>query len=154
MYTDGGCDLYKRIGGWGVVVVQDGVSAIDEFSDVVSDPGVTNNICELLAFEKALSLAPEYNAATIISDSQYVVIGYNKWMHNWVKNDWLKNKYGVDNRGEAPIYIKNLNIWHRIYDKYSSDITAKWVKGHDGNEFNELADILASKYRDEIEKLK
>lgn len=151
IYTDGGADnISQDIGGWGVVVVKDNESVIDEFSGVVSLPKVTNNICELLAFEKALDIAEEYGATRIISDSQYVVNGYSEWMHNWAKKDWLKNGYQVKINNEKPEYVKNLDIWKRIFSKYSTEVKVLWVRGHDGNEFNELADVLASKYKDQI----
>lgn len=143
IYTDGGCVLEKRIGGWGIVVVENG-NLIDENSDIEASSSTTNNTCELIGFIKALEYA-NGRECTIISDSRYVIDGYNDWMHNWAKYSWSRKRLKYRE-------VKNEDLWRQIYSLYSGSITAKWVRGHSGNEFNELADMLASKYLEFIDE--
>ena len=47
--------------------------------------------------------------------------------------------------------IKNLDLVQELYELYNShDIKLVWVKGHAGEELNELADIAANQARKSI----
>ena len=65
-----------------------------------------------------------------------------KWAITWEKNNWAK-KGG----------IKNLDIVKPLYEAYKkSNVELIWVRGHNGQEGNELADQWANKAREEILK--
>ena len=67
----------------------------------------------------------------IYSDSKYVVDAVEKkWVFGWQKKGY-KGK-------------KNSDLWERFLRVYAKhDVRFKWVKGHDGNMYNERCDELA-----------
>ena len=68
---------------------------------------------------------------TIYSDSQYVVNSINK---NWI-DKWISEK------DESK---KNMDLWTQVCELLQfHTVKCVWVKGHDINEMNNLADILA-----------
>ena len=67
----------------------------------------------------------------IYSDSQYVINSIvNKHVYKWfAEKDFSK---------------KNLDLWFELIDQLSiHDVTFEWVKGHETDEMNNLADKLA-----------
>ena len=92
----------------------------------------TNNRMELLAVIRGLeALKGQGQRVTVYSDSKYVVDAVkNGWIWSWQKKGF-KGK-------------KNVDLWQQfipLYNKHQVDF--KWVKGHDGNYFNERCDQLA-----------
>ena len=92
----------------------------------------TNNRMELLSVIEALeALKKTGHEVTIYSDSKYVVDAVEKkWVFGWQKKNF-KGK-------------KNADLWMRflgIYPKHK--VRFVWVKGHDGNLYNERCDPLA-----------
>ena len=82
---------------------------------------------ELTAVIRCLQeLGPDVH---IVSDSQYVVKGITQWIHNWKKKNYKK--------------VKNVDLWKELDSLNSPDTKWEWVRGHDGNEYNEIADGLA-----------
>jgi ribonuclease HI len=76
---------------------------------------------------------------TIISDSLYVVKGASEWIKKWKANGWL-TAYRSKNES-----VKNVEFWveiDNINQLYKP--TWKWVRGHSGNEYNELCDKMAT----------
>lgn len=131
------CDGGSRdnIGGWGVVL---------EYKNNTKElyggrEDSTNNQMELEACIQALKAIKTTNIPIIMHcDSTYVVKGVNEWSKNWIKNNWRKSD-------KKPVL--NAEIWKELLslcDK-QDDIKFVWVKGHDGDEGNELADDLATK---------
>tara|TARA_B100001564_G_C20572164_1_gene638888 strand:- start:169 stop:633 length:465 start_codon:yes stop_codon:yes gene_type:complete len=128
VYTDGGASGNPGPGGYGIVML----SGKHRKEINGGFRLTTNNRMELLAVIIALeTLKFEDTNVTIYSDSKYVVDAVTKgWVFNWVKKDF-KNK-------------KNPDLWKRflkIYPKHK--VKFVWVKGHAGNELNEVADRLA-----------
>lgn len=118
IYTDGSCSPNPGKGGWAYI-------AIFPDSEIWNNDTVnhtTNNIMELTAVIKALSDFKDTKYFLIYSDSLYVI--------NCAENKWKRNK--------------NTELWKQ-YDILSKDkdIIFKWVKGHNGNHYNELVDKLA-----------
>ena len=74
----------------------------------------------------------------INSDSEFWINVLTKWAPSWEKKGWRK----------ATGEIKNLDIVKELYSLYEShDVELKWVRGHVGNELNEMADEWANKAR-------
>lgn len=133
IYTDGSCKPSNPgPAGFGVAVVIDGVLN-DTMSVYIGD--ATNNIAELMAVEGALIWLEKndrtWDAATVYTDSQYAIGLFTK---NWKAK---KNKELVARIRATLENFPNLNF--------------SWVKGHDGNKFNELADELANQAVDNKE---
>jgi ribonuclease HI len=136
VYTDGGASGNPGPGGYGVVLISG--NHYKELSGAFRL--TTNNRMELLAVIMALeALNSSGTDVTIYSDSKYVVDAVKKeWIFGWVKKNF-KGK-------------KNPDLWKRFLKIYKEHkVKFVWVKGHAGNEFNEVADKLAvSAYADGI----
>jgi len=134
IYTDGACTGNPGPGGWGAVIFdqdnkQKNISG--------SEKNTTNNRMELLAAIMSLKKIKSNSEVIIFTDSTYVKNGITEWMKNWKKNGWK-------NSNKKP--VKNKDLWMKL-DKLceDNDVSWKWVKGHSTNEFNNLADELATK---------
>lgn len=128
IYTDGGASGNPGPGGYGIVLLS------GEHRKEMSGGFrlTTNNRMELLAVIIALeTLKFDGTDVTIYSDSKYVVDAITKgWVFGWEKKGFAKKK--------------NPDLWKRflkIYTKHKVEFV--WVKGHAGNELNEVADRLA-----------
>jgi ribonuclease HI len=138
-WTDGCCKCVNGVGpgGWAFV--------LKYRTKVVSAYGyserTTNNIMELSGLYAALDWIIHHNKhknnIKFYSDSQYVVNGFNMWMPAWKRKGWrLKDK-------KVP---KNLEIW-QILDEQKAmipNLKGQWVRGHNGNVYNEIADMLCN----------
>ena len=134
IYTDGACSGNPGSGGWGAVIFdqdnkQKNISG--------SEKNTTNNRMELLAAIMSLKKIKTNSEVVIFTDSIYVKNGITEWMKNWKKNGWK-------NSSKKP--VKNKDLWVKL-DKLceANSVSWKWVKGHSTNEFNNLADELATK---------
>lgn len=138
IYTDGACRGNPGPGGWGVSLRYNGQHKTLSGSD--SD--TTNNRMELLAAIMALEALKRSSQVRLHTDSKYVLEGITSWMVNWKKRGW-KTSSGKP--------VKNLDLWKRLdsaRDKHQ--IEWLWVKGHSGDEDNELVDSLANQAIDEM----
>lgn len=120
IYTDGSCSPNPGNGGWGVVILRHGRSEPEEYSGRVRD--TTNNRMELQAILEAVRRVPESGRARIHSDSALCV--------NVLSGHW-KGKKNRDLIDEI----------RRLME--SRHIEFKWVRGHNGDKWNEVADGLA-----------
>ena len=73
----------------------------------------------------------------VYSDSAYCVNTFNDWMFRWAVLNWVKSD------GKKP---ENLDLIQAYYEHYVAGyrIDLRKVKGHAGEEWNELADMLAT----------
>lgn len=136
IYTDGGNSSKKKAGGCSAVICR-GPEILKELSQGY-DNNPTNNMMELGGVILGLTYMLEHpelgKDVTVISDSEYIVNGASTWLENWKKKDW-KGTTGP---------VKNKPLWEAVdYLKSKLNITWKWVRGHDGNARNEIADKLA-----------
>lgn len=135
-YTDGSAIKAKGggyHGGAGVVLIFNG--KMKEISHPIPDG--TNNISELTACLIALEALREPCEVELFTDSQYCIKCMTEWLSGWKRRGWK-----TANKGE----VKNKELIQRL-DKMCQlhNVEWKWVKGHAGNEMNELADRLACK---------
>ena len=97
----------------------------------------TNIRMEGLALKKAFEIL-DGEEAGILTDSEFWVNVLVKWAPAWERNGWKKKN------GE----IKNLDIVKPLFELYkNSKVKLKWLKGHAGHEFNEMADEWANRAR-------
>ena len=134
IYTDGACSGNPGPGGWGAVIF-DQDSKQKNISG--SEKNTTNNRMELLAAIMSLKKIKTNSEVVIFTDSTYVKNGITEWMKNWKKNGW---------KNSSKKLVKNKDLWIKL-DKLceAHSVSWKWVKGHSTNEFNNLADELATK---------
>jgi ribonuclease HI len=136
IYTDGGCSGNPGPGGWAYVIISQEEEIIAK--EMGSQKETTNNRMELTAVIEALRAIKKQEAptpnVTVYTDSQYVQKGISEWIQNWKRNSWRTS-------GKTP--VKNKELWIEL-DSLAGEfhITWKWVKGHDGNKFNELCDRM------------
>lgn len=130
-YTDGSASPNPGPGGFAV---------IRELEPHIlgSEAGDTTNIrMEGKAIVAALKDAAGEDCK-IHTDSEFWINVITKWAPGWEKNGWKKKG------GE----IKNLDIVQEVYPLYQeSKATLVWVRGHNNDEGNELADEWANKAR-------
>jgi len=130
IYTDGAAKGNPGPGGYGTILM----SGVHKKELSKGFAHTTNNRMELLAVIVGLEALKFDNCnITIYSDSKYVVDAVSKnWISTWLKTDF-KNK-------------KNKDLWLRyIKIAQKHNVTFVWVKGHNGNTYNERCDYLAVK---------
>ena len=138
MYTDGACRGNPGPGGWGVLLKFNGTQK-EIFGGSSS---TTNNKMELKAAIEGLRLLTEPCSINLHTDSKYVMDGITQWINNWKKNNW-KTSTKKD--------VKNKELWQELDDLMDyHDVKLNWVKGHSGDEGNEMADMLANKGIDSL----
>ena len=132
-YTDGSASPNPGPGGFSVIK--------DKKPHILgSEPGQTTNIRmegkAIVAALKDAAGAP----CVIHTDSEFWINVITKWAANWQRNGWKKKG------GE----IKNLDIVQEAFPLYeASQATLIWVRGHNNDEGNEMADRYANKAREE-----
>lgn len=138
IYTDGACSGNPGPGGWGILIFTDpGNLSFGTFEFCGGEKNTTNNRMELLAVINALKFVVDSAAIELYTDSQYVKNGITTWIKNWVRNGWLSSD-------KKP--VKNQDLWKLLQQLTQSRkglIEWKWVRGHNGNTFNERVDQLA-----------
>lgn len=132
IYTDGACSGNPGKGGWGAVLVYNGIEK--ELSGWEIE--TTNNRMELTAVIKALEALKESCNVTLTTDSKYVCDAINKrWVYAWKNNNWKKSDKKT---------ALNIDLWEQLLpllEKHSVEFI--WVKGHNGHKYNERCDALA-----------
>ena len=137
IYTDGACSGNPGIGGWGVVILDNG----EEIQLNGGNHNTTNNKMELTAAIKALEYFEQRKDLIIYTDSKYVKDGIESWIINWKQNGWKTST-------KKP--VKNKEMWIALDDLIKKhNINWKWVRGHAGDKYNEKADYLARRYIEE-----
>jgi ribonuclease HI len=165
IYTDGGCSGNPGPGGWAFVILEkmdfsggnsdlskgnsgDRAQDLQDFGDRAqkilakkwgAEANTTNNrmelsaaVAALSALEKDLRLKPE--KVRVFTDSQYLQKGISQWISGWKKNGWRTS-------GKDP--VKNRDLWEKLdLLNISMAVEWHWVRGHDGNTYNELCDKM------------
>jgi len=132
LWTDGSCKG-DGWGGWGVIAIINGETVVRARG---SEPGTTNGRMELLAAIEGLRLTQPGTSGTLFSDAQYVVRSAMEWIPGWRARGWHKSN------GDP---VANRDLIFRLDEELQTRrIRLEWVRGHDGNRFNEIADGLAS----------
>ena len=74
----------------------------------------------------------------VVSDSTYIVNCFrDRWYEGWKRRGWRTSK-------KEP--VKNQDLWEQLIGLYESrpgEISFRWVKGHSGDEWNDIVDQLA-----------
>lgn len=156
VYTDGSADNRpdSRVGGWAYAILYDHRPLVLAYSP---EPhrAVTSNVMEMTAALGALRALHRLRsgegtvaAAVVHCDSQYVVRGVTQWREGWERSGWVaSNNKPVANR----LLWKELHRWHDQC-RALAPLEWRWVRGHDGNYWNEAVDKLACYHRSSAEK--
>ena len=104
----------------------------------------TNNRMELQAAIEGLKALREPCVVALTTDSVYVRSGITTWLANWKRKGWKT-------AGRQP--VKNVDLWQALDEQNQRHkVEWHWVKGHSGHRENELADVLANRGIDELNK--
>lgn len=131
-YTDGSASPNPGPGGY--AIIKDNQPYI-----IGGEPGTstTNIRMEGTAIKEAL-IDANGEECQIFTDSEFWINVITKWAAGWEAKGWKKKG------GE----IKNLDIVQAVYPMYiQSRATLTWVRGHEGDYGNELADEWANEAR-------
>ena len=130
IYTDGGCAINPSgPGAYGAVIISTDTGEITELSQGYSS--TTNNRMEIMAVIAALKFVKE-GAVSLYSDSQYVL--------RTIDGSYQKKK--------------NKDLWEeldQLLKNFKMDL--HWVRGHNGNKYNERCDEMCSKAMYDLEHL-
>ena len=136
LYTDGACRGNPGRGGWGAILVY----GKHERELSGGEPNTTNNRMELMAAIAGLEALKEPCAVTLYSDSKYLVDAFLLgWVESWKAAGWKRGREE----------LKNPDLWERLYALTEvHKLTFVWVKGHNGHDYNERCDALATSFAD------
>jgi len=131
IYTDGACRGNPGPGGWGAILMM----GAHKKTLCGGELATTNNRMELMAAIQALEALNKPCRVELHTDSQYVKRGVTEWLHLWKARGWRTMTKGA---------VKNEDLWRRLdAARARHEVDWRWVKGHAGHEFNEVADELA-----------
>lgn len=131
-YTDGSASPNPGPGGWAIIDVN-----TKQPVKTGAEKNTTNIRMEGTALINAIKITGN-EPVEIHTDSEFWINVLTKWAPTWAANGWHKKG------GE----IKNLDLVQELYELYQShDVKLQWVKGHAGQELNELADQAANQAR-------
>ncbi len=136
VYSDGS-GMTGGPAGIGFVAYVDGELLLKGNRAVAS---ATNHQAELLAAMFALDSIPEGQDVEVISDSKYVVNGYEIYLPKWRERGWPDSGVGS---------VVNSALWQQLIVavKRHRYVRFSWTKAHKGTEGNERADRLATQAR-------
>lgn len=120
-YTDGSCDNVKsKAGGSAYIIIKDG-----EIVKMKSHGSLctTNNRMELLAIISAVNSCPDNACVDVYTDSKYCI--------------WVLSKE------TAPQINEDLYELFKKCSAHVEGVRFHWVKGHNGDKYNEMADDMA-----------
>lgn len=137
-WTDGSYKPSVDRGGYSAIITKDRKIIRKLYRGYVH---TTNNRQELLGVLECLRWFKEPSEITIYSDSQYIVSSINNnHVDRWISENDLSKK--------------NMDLWNQIYELLKKHkVTFIWVRGHNENEFNELADLYATHAADGLNLL-
>lgn len=138
LYTDGSCvkNLLGKGGAAAILKYMKNGKQYEKRKAIFAEQ-TTNNRMELSAIILGLQMITEPSEITIYSDSKYIINAFNKhWIEKWKKINW--------DRGEKGGLVKNKELWEEMLMLLEPHIVRfEWVKGHNGDYYNEECDRLA-----------
>ena len=139
LYTDGACSGNPGPGGYGAVLIYEGV----EKEIAGGEKSTTNNKMEMMAVIKGLEALKEPCEVSVYSDSAYIVNAIEQgWIDSWKKNGWRK-------ADKKP--VKNVELWEKLLELMDTHkVTFNKVKGHADDEYNNRCDRIAVREREKF----
>jgi ribonuclease HI len=90
---------------------------------------------ELMAAIEALNALKRRCAVELFTDSEYLKKGIQSWLPRWKSRGFRT----IDGHP-----VKNQDLWEQLeHAAGRHEVEWKWIRGHAGNEMNELCDRLA-----------
>ena len=124
IYTDGAFANSKNVGGYAFAIYNKGILTHRYFQKEIDTTNQRTEVLAVIAVFRYLLTLDIIPDVTIITDSMYVVgISTLNWNIKANKDLW--------------------KIYFCLYDQIKDKITFKHVRGHQGNEGNNVVDVLA-----------
>lgn len=124
-YTDGSCNNLSanKEGGAAYLILLNGKEILRRSKALIH---TTNNRAEMLAIISAVKRCPIGADIVIHTDSKYAIFSFG-------------------NRKRISNSVKNSDLIH-LYRKEAAQkkVTFEWVKGHNGDRYNEIVDSMAN----------
>ena len=144
IWTDGSCDNKIKEGGCGIVLKYE---QYEQYYSLGKYIRTTSARAEIRAVLEALRLITNKNLpVTLYCDNQYVVRSISmKWAYKWESENWIDSKSNFPGNKR-----KNYDLFIQLLEeirKFTKIVEFVWVKGHSGNYYNEMCDILADNGR-------
>lgn len=124
IFTDGGYSMQHKKGAYAFIILKNGKEWKRQGVPISNE---TNNRCEIKAILNAVKALPKGCKASICSDSQYAL--------GILGNDHWTAKANTDLVNEYKEYV----------EKNELDLEYYWVRGHNGNKWNEECDAICNK---------
>ncbi len=138
IYTDGACRGNPGPGGWAALLIAGETRREVSGAEALT----TNNRMELRAAIEGLTALKRRCEVHLYTDSKYVLQGATEWLPSWKARGW---------RTAAKEPVKNQDLWEKLEAAAAAqDIVWHWVKGHSGNDGNEIVDQLANRAIDQL----
>ncbi len=128
VWTDGACSGNPGPGGWAW-------ATRDGRRDSGGEARTTNQRMEIRAALEAVRALD--GPLVVVSDSTYVVNCFRDgWWRGWLARGWVTS-------AKKPVVSRDL--WEPLITLVNErgDVAFRWVKGHSGDEMNDLVDALA-----------
>ncbi|QJY51050.1 ribonuclease H family protein [Pseudonocardia broussonetiae] len=128
VWTDGACSGNPGPGGWAW-------ATRDGRQDSGGESPTTNQRMEIRAALEAVRALD--GPLVVVSDSTYVVNCFrDRWWKGWIDRGWVTS-------AKKPVVSRDL--WEPLITLVTErgDVSFRWVKGHSGDEMNDLVDTLA-----------
>ena len=128
VWTDGACSGNPGPGGWAW-------ATRDGRRDSGGEARTTNQRMEIKAALEAVRALE--GPLVVVSDSTYVVNCFRDgWWRGWLARGWVTS-------AKKPVVSRDL--WEPLITLVNErgDVAFRWVKGHSGDEMNDLVDALA-----------
>lgn len=133
VYSDGSGNSFDSDGGYGFVVLVDGVK-VKEGSGYLAS--ATNNTAELTAAIQGLKYADAYMQAAKLTSAEVILISDSQ-----LTLGYASGLYKCKALHLTPLFLEIKGIYNKL------NANTKWVKGHNGDQYNELCDQLAGEAR-------
>ena len=131
IYTDGSCSGNPGPGGWAAIVLMND----DKYIISGFEKQTTNNRMEILASINSLKKIKEDYRIKLYTDSNYLKNGITVWIKTWKKNNWMNSQKKPVANQDLWVLLDNIN--EQLHIEWN------WVKGHETNLYNNLADKYA-----------
>lgn len=144
IYTDGSSSVFdgQTVGGWGCIVVYKN-RVINKFSGTDTGDALRT---ELYAIAQGLRRVTEKSNIIVYSDSQPALKKVKDYIANPPKQPRLISLKKREEMDEGELRaISTANLMASIYDEicFHHNVSFRWVQGHNGNSYNEMANSLA-----------
>lgn len=144
IYAVGSCRHNPGPGGHAATVRRIAGGKITSLDTLTGQANPTTNIrMEMLAVLHALSQLKhtETQPVFVFTNSLVVLKGMTQWRLNWIKRNW-------QNADGKP--VANRDLWEQLFAAAEGrEICWDWLRGHDGDPFNEEVKTLAQEQSDQ-----